>query len=154
MVIQYNGEEVMNVNVCGVCGHIEFGEVKSHCPVCFAPKEKFTQNNAVFTEAEEKSKEAAVKHIPSIKVNKQCELIPEDDCLDITVRIGATLHPMEEKHHIQWIDCYVDEVYVSRIQLTPGVFAAGCFHLKVSGKSVHVVEFCNLHGHWQSKTMI
>lgn len=140
----------MKVFVCTVCNHIEFGSAPEHCPVCFAPKEKFKQNDNVFREAEEKSKEAAVKHIPSVVVNKACKLIPEESCVDVIVRIGKTLHPMEEKHHIKFIDCYIDDRYVSRVMLSPGVFAAGCFHLKAEGSNVRIVEFCNIHGHWQA----
>ena len=141
----------MSIYVCSVCGHVEFGSAPDNCPVCFSPKDKFSQNNTVFSDAEEKSKEAAVKHIPAITVNKACKLIPEESCADVIVRIGETLHPMEEKHHIVWIDCYVDDRYVSRVMLSPGVFAAGCFHLKAAGSKVRVVEFCNLHGHWQAE---
>lgn len=144
-------EEVMNVFICSICGHAEFGAAPDNCPVCFSPKDKFSQNDKVFEEAAEKSKEGAVKHIPSIKVNKTCGLIPDQDCVDVIVRIGETLHPMEEAHHIVWIDCYVDDKYASRILLSPAVYAAGCFHLKVTGSRVRVVEFCNLHGHWQAE---
>jgi superoxide reductase len=141
----------MSIFVCGVCGHVEFGAAPDNCPVCHVPKENFKQNDNLFTEAEKKSKEAAVKHIPAITVKKECKLVPEESCTDIIVRIGSTLHPMEEAHHIQFIDCYVDDKYISRISLTPGAFAAGCFHLKKRGSKVKIVEFCNLHGHWQSE---
>ena len=144
----------MSVFICNVCGHAEFETVPEKCPVCFAAKEAFKQNDSVFTEAAEKSKEGAVKHIPSIKINKTCGLIPEQPCTDAIVRIGETLHPMEEKHFINWIDCYVDDNYVSRIYLTPGVFAGGHFHLKTSGSKVKIVEFCNLHGHWQAEAAL
>ena len=83
----------MSLHVCNVCGHIEFGAVPDQCPVCFSSKDKFAQNDHIFTEAAEKSKEAAVKHIPFISVKKTCGLIPEESCVDIIVRIGETLHP-------------------------------------------------------------
>ncbi len=140
----------MNIFVCRVCGHIEFGAAPEHCPVCFAPKEKFSQNNNIFIESEAKSKEAAVKHIPAITVKKECGLIPGQGCIDIIVRIGATVHPMETAHFIQWMDCYVDDQYISRMYLTPSVYAAGCFHLKTTGSKVRIVEKCNIHGHWQA----
>ena len=142
----------MSVFICGVCNHAEFGSAPDQCPACGAPKESFSQNDNVFLEAAEKSKEGAVKHIPAVRVNKVCKLIPEESCVDVIVRVGETLHPMEEKHHIQFIDCYVDNQYVSRIILTPGVFASGVFHLKTTGSKVRIVEFCNLHGHWQADT--
>ena len=141
----------MSIFICGVCGHIEFGSAPDTCPSCGASKVKYSQNDNIFIEAEEKSKEASVKHIPSIKVKKECGLIPEESCVDVIVRIGETLHPMTEAHFINWIDCYVDDSFVSRIYLTPGVFAAGCFHVKTSGSKVRIVEFCNIHGPWQAE---
>jgi superoxide reductase len=144
----------MNVYICSLCGHIEFNAMPAVCPVCKAPAEKFVQNNKVFEESAQKSKEAAVKHVPVVTVNKKCGLIPEQPCVDVVVRIGATLHPMESAHFIQFIDCYVDAKYISRILLTPGVFASGVFHLKTSGSKVTIVENCNLHGYWQTETSL
>ncbi len=139
----------MNIYICSKCGHIEFGQAAT-CPVCMSPAESFKRNDAVFKEAEEKSKEAAIKHIPAITVDKQCGLVPETGCLDVVVRIGKTLHPMDEKHFINFIDCYVDDTYRGRAFLTPGLNPAACFHLKGSGGKVTVVEYCNLHGHWKA----
>ena len=141
----------MSIMICKVCGHIAYGSAPENCPVCYAPKTSFQQNDNIFIESEEKSKEASVKHIPTIKVNKECRLVPEQPCIDVIVRVGKTLHPMEEAHHIQFIDCYVDKKFVSRVQLTAGVFAAACFHLKAAGSTVQIVENCNLHGYWQSE---
>ena len=144
----------MSIFICRVCDHIEFGEAPERCPVCGAPKTSFNQNDNIFVEAEEKSKEAAVKHIPAITVKKECGLIPGQGCVDIIVRIGETVHPMEEAHFIQWIDCYVDNQYISRVYLTPSVYAAGCFHLKNTGSKVRIVERCNIHGHWQAEAAL
>jgi desulfoferrodoxin-like iron-binding protein len=133
---------------------VEFNRAPDNCPVCGAPKTSLKQNDTVFTDAEEKSREAAVKHVPSVTVNKQCGLIPDMGCIDIIVRIGETLHPMEEAHYITFIDCYVDEKYVSRVYLSPGVYAAAVFHLKTAGSKVQVVENCNKHGHWMTQVDI
>ncbi|MFC1517914.1 desulfoferrodoxin family protein [Candidatus Margulisiibacteriota bacterium] len=142
----------MKLYICKVCGHIEYNEAPANCPVCGAPKTSFTQNDNVFKEAEEKSKEAAVKHIPAVTVNKKCGLVPEQSCTDVIVRIGKTLHPMEEAHFIKFIDCYIDNKYISRVYLSPAVNPAACFHLKTTGKKVQLIEFCNKHGHWQTET--
>ncbi len=144
----------MSIFACGTCGHLAFNAAPEKCPSCGSAQDGFTQNDNVFTESAEKSKEAAVKHIPQVVVNKQCGLIPEQPCVDVVVRIGETLHPMEEKHHIQFVDCYVDDTFVSRISLTPDVYAAGAFHLKAEGKMVRVVENCNLHGYWQTEAAL
>jgi desulfoferrodoxin len=144
----------MKLFVCSVCGHVAFGSAPDNCPVCWAAKDKFSQNDRLFIEAEEKSKEAAVKHIPAVTVNKACGLIPEQSCVDVIVRIGKTLHPMEPAHFIKWIDCYVDDQYVERVMLSPGVNPSACFHLKKTGSKTRVVEFCNLHGHWQAEAAL
>ena len=139
----------MAIFICSVCGHIEFGKAPDKCPVCMSPREKYSQNDNVFIESEEKSKEAAIKHIPSITINKERKLIPELSCTDIIVRIGKAIHPMEAAHYIRFIDCYVDDAHVSRVMLSPGVFAGACFHLKTKGNKVRIVENCNIHGYWQ-----
>jgi superoxide reductase len=144
----------MSIYVCKVCGHIEFNSVSGNCPVCYAPAEKFEQNNNIFVESEEKSKEASPKHIPSINVIKECGLIPEESCTDIVVRIGEKLHPMEEAHFITFIDCYIDDKYVSRVMLTPGVWASAVFHIKTTGSKVTIVERCNVHGWWKSEAIL
>lgn len=138
-----------------MCGHIEFNEAPEKCSVCGAPKNKFSQNDNVFKESAEKSPEAPVKHIPVVTVNKSCGLIPEQTCADVYFRIGKTLHPMEEKHSIQWADCYLDNKYIERILFTPfGVNPAGCIHLKLISGTVKIVEFCNLHGYWEAEAKL
>ncbi len=72
----------------------------------------------------------------------------------MTVRIGETLHPMQDSHFIQFIDCYVDETYVGRTQLTPGLFPATCFHLQTKGSKVTIVENCNVHGYWMAEAQL
>ena len=144
----------MSAFICSECGHVEFTEVTGTCAVCKSLSGKYGRNDRIFEESAEKSKEAAVKHIPAVTVNKTCGLIPDQGCVDVIVRIGATLHPMESAHFIQFIDCYVDGKFVSRVSLSPGVYAAGCFHLKVKGAKVLIVENCNLHGYWKTETAL
>ena len=141
----------MGVFICQGCGHVNFSLPAQSCPVCKSPQEKAFRNDRIFEESEEKSREAAAKHIPAVIINKKCGLIPEQSCVDVTVRIGATLHPMEPAHFIQFIDCYVDDRYVSRHFLSPGCNAAGCFHLKTPGTKVTIVENCNIHGYWKTE---
>ena len=141
----------MNIYVCKECDHVAFNEAPASCPVCKAPKKAFKQNDKVFVESAEKSKEAAVKHIPQIKVNKVCGLVPENDCIDIIVRIGETLHPMTPEHYIQFIDCYVDHKFRARTFLSPETNPAVIFHLQNTTGKVQVVESCNLHGLWKSE---
>ena len=141
----------MTLFVCGGCGYITVGEAPESCPVCGAPKSKFTRNDNVFKDAEEKSKEGAVKHIPTIAISKDCGMVPENDCIDVLVRVGEVLHPMLPEHYIQWIDCYVDGKFAARAMLTAAMNPAVIFHLKNVPGKVQVVQYCNLHGHWMAE---
>lgn len=140
----------MDIFICNVCGHISFKEAPANCPVCHAPKEKFSQNNNVFKESEEQSPEGAVKHLPKLSVKENCELFSEQDCKMVSARVGETSHPMEEKHFIQFVDFYQDYKFIKRAMMTPVLFAGAAAHLKNTGK-VTVVEKCNLHGWWMSE---
>ncbi|MFC1482657.1 desulfoferrodoxin family protein [Candidatus Margulisiibacteriota bacterium] len=144
----------MKIYICSVCGYISFNEAPDNCPVCHAPKDKFSQNDNIFKESSEKSPEAEVKHIPSVQVVKTCGLIKEENCTDIIVRIGETLHPMEEKHYITFIDCYVNEIFAARMELTPQANPAAVFHLKAESGKVTIVEKCNIHGYWMKDSNI
>jgi superoxide reductase len=140
----------MPVFICSVCGHLEFPSQPVKCPACGSPAEKFSRNDRVFEESAEKSKEAAAKHIPSVIVNRECNLIPEQSCVDAIVRIGAALHPMDDAHYIRFIDCYIDNTWIARTTLSPGVYPAGVFHLKRSGSNLTIVENCTIHGYWKT----
>jgi len=145
----------MKIFICTVCGHLEFNDVPEKCPVCMAEKDKFKQNDAVFKESSEKSPEAEVKHVPAVTISKECGLIPESPCTDITVRIGKTMHPMEEKHFIQFIDCYQNDSYIGRVMFTPlNIYPAACFHLKNLSGRITVIENCNIHGYWKTDVNI
>ena len=144
----------MSILVCGQCGLIQFGQAPDSCPVCGSPQDKFSQNDKVFEEAAEKSKEGAVKHIPSVNVVKECGMIPENDCIDVLVRVGETLHPMLPEHFIQFIDCYIDHAYAGRAFLTPAMNPSVIFHLKDKGTKVQIVELCNVHGHWMTEASL
>ncbi len=144
----------MKVFICKMCAHIEFSSAPGTCPVCGAPQSQFQQNDKVFDESAEKSPEGGIKHVPVITVVADCKLIPEQNCTDILVRVGETLHPMEEKHYITFLDLYLDNRYVSRVMLSPDMYPGAVFHLKSTGSKVSVVEMCNLHGYWINKADI
>jgi len=145
----------MNINMCKLCGHLAFGDAPDKCPVCGAPRDSFVQSNNIFAESKEKSPEAEVKHVPSVKVVKQCGLIPEETCTDVHVRVGEVLHPMTEGHLITFIDCYVNDVYAGRAMFTANsISPAAAFHIKASSGKVKIVENCNLHGYWFTEVNI
>ncbi|RPJ03808.1 MAG: hypothetical protein EHM28_14605 [Spirochaetaceae bacterium] len=137
--------------VCNVCGHVEFGQAPQNCPVCFAPKEKFSEDTAALMPAEKEGKE---KHVPQIVVTDDCGLIP-DLCRDIHIKIGSTLHPMAEDHWITWIDIYVNRVFASRYMLRPLMQPAVSIHVKKENTgTLTVIEHCNKHGRWMAEAKI
>src|SRR6056297_567682 len=63
------------------------------------------------------------------------------------VVVGSTLHPMEEKHYIEWIELIADgKAY--REFLSPSMAPEAEF--KVKAESVTAREYCNVHGLWKS----
>jgi superoxide reductase len=80
---------------------------------------------------EEQGKE---KHLPVV----------EKEGTMVKIRVGSTLHPMEEQHHIEWIEVMADGA-VYRKQLRPGEKAEAEF--VVNGKLV-ARAYCNVHGLW------
>ncbi len=82
---------------------------------------------------------AKEKHVPVI------EKIPGG----YKVTVGATPHPMEEKHYIMWIELCADN-YSLRKFLKPGDQPVAEF--KCDAPSVTAREYCNLHGLWQAQS--
>ncbi|MBU1700212.1 MAG: desulfoferrodoxin [Candidatus Eisenbacteria bacterium] len=80
---------------------------------------------------------ATEKHVPVIKKSGDT----------VTVTIGEVLHPMEEKHYIEFIELIADgSVY--RKFLKPGDAPKAVF--KVTADKLFAREFCNLHGLWKA----
>jgi len=59
------------------------------------------------------------------------------------------LHPMEEKHYIEWIELVVDGV-VHKKFLKPGDKPEAVFEIP-EGKEILGREYCNVHGLWTNK---
>ncbi|MBA7662878.1 Desulfoferrodoxin [subsurface metagenome] len=62
--------------------------------------------------------------------------------------VGSTLHPMEEKHYIEWIEV-VNEKGASQRFLKPGDKPESLFK-DVKGLE-KIREYCNIHGLWAHK---
>lgn len=62
----------------------------------------------------------------------------------IKVKIGSIEHPMEEKHHIQWIEVLDKEINNKKF-LNPGMKpeAEFCAEDKIVARA-----YCNVHGLW------
>ncbi len=87
---------------------------------------------------EEKTADTSTeKHVPFIK--------REDGKYVVIVGENA-LHPMEEKHYIEWIELNVDGMIYKKF-LKPGDKPEAVFEVP-EGKEVSAREFCNVHGLW------
>lgn len=63
------------------------------------------------------------------------------------VSVGSVLHPMEEKHWIEWIELHAGgKVY--RQNLAPGDKPEAVFCVNADEATVRA--YCNLHGMWKS----
>lgn len=115
---------------CEVCGNIvevlHAGEGELVC--CEQPMKLFEEKTA------DKSTE---KHVPVI------EKIPSG----YRVTVGTTLHPMEEKHYIEWIEITADGVQYKKF-LKPGDAPKAEFY--IDANTVSAREYCNIHGLWKS----
>jgi superoxide reductase len=66
------------------------------------------------------------------------------------VTVGSTLHPMQEKHWIQWIELIVNGKIRLLKELNPGDEPVAEFHLNCAeAKTIEAREYCNVHGLWK-----
>jgi len=121
--------ERLQIYKCMVCGNIVevlYGS-NGELVCCGQPMELL----------EEKTADATTeKHVPVIERT--------DSGYKVTV--GSTLHPMEEKHYIEWIEIIADgRAY--RQFLNPGDAPEAEFC--VQADSITAREHCNVHGLWK-----
>lgn len=120
----------MQVYKCGVCGIIaEVMDGGAGEMICCGQPMTLQQENTVDAAKE--------KHVPVI----------EKTADGYKVTVGSVLHPMEEKHYIQWIELIADGK-VCRQFLKPGDVPTATF--KTDATSVTAREYCNLHGQWKA----
>ena len=124
-----SSEKVFKCNQCGnIIEVVHDGGGKLVC--CGEPMQALVENT---TEA------ATEKHIP--------EITAVDGGYQVVV--GSVIHPMEEKHYIEWIELVADDVLVYRKVLKPGEAPEAVF--KVEASSVKARAYCNLHGLWAAE---
>lgn len=142
--------------VCSKCGYLAFNQAPDICPVCGAKKEAFQADANAFKKPVDPKNlsELEKKHIPVIKISKQCGLVPQG-CVDAHIKIGEILHPSESRHYIMYIDLYLDKGFIARYHLTPEKLNPVLgVHLKVDKGELLAVENCNLHGRWMNQAQI
>jgi desulfoferrodoxin-like iron-binding protein len=143
------------IYVCGVCGHVEFGNPPEFCPVCNA-EEKFEFKNSIFSDAlaKMKEKDGEAKHTPVIAVQKKSTFLSDVPGKEIDVRVGKVMHELETANHIHYIDFYIDDKFFTRHPASPQIYPALIFFLKAPGAKIRAVSFCTAHGYWQAEAQL
>ncbi|MDR0375514.1 MAG: desulfoferrodoxin [Treponema sp.] len=116
---------------CGACGAVVEVLQGSGCdPACCGqPMQPLVENTV------DAAKE---KHIPVVeKVDGGWKVV-----------VGSAIHPMEEKHHIAWIELLADGLSCKKI-LKPGEKPEAVF--AVQADNVVIREYCTLHGLWSAR---
>ncbi len=144
----YRRGQRTQIYVCPVCGHIEFGASFEKCPVCSAPKEKFTRNDAIFYEAEERQAVDLDGNIPRLKFTGPQQDNGLSPC-SIEYSIAEGLDATGPKNPVEFADFYADGVFVTRKKFSAGVPAAGVVDINTPFSSVSCVVKCAKHGYWQ-----
>ncbi len=121
--------EVMQVYKCEVCGNIvEVIHGGAGTLVCC--------NQPMVLLTAKKADEGKEKHLPVIEKVEG----------GFKVKVGSVPHPMEEKHHIEWIEVIADgKAY--RQFLKPGQAPEAVFAIKAA--KITARELCNVHGMWE-----
>lgn len=124
--------EMMQVYKCGICGNvvevIHTGKGELVC--CGKPMAQLVENTV---------DAAREKHVPVIERSGD----------SVKVTVGSVLHPMEEKHYIEWIELIVDGKTCRKF-LKPGEAPVAEF-CAPAGSELAAREYCNLHGLWKAK---
>ncbi len=122
--------EKLQIYKCEICGNIvevlHAGGGELVC--CGQPMKLYKEN---------KTDAAREKHVPVIS--------KEESGYRITV--GSVLHPMEDKHYIEWIELIADGT-VHRKSLKPGDKPEIFFN--VTASNVRARAYCNIHGLWEA----
>jgi len=123
--------QLLEIYKCEHCGNIvEIVHGGGAALVCCGEEMKQLTENTVDAAKE--------KHVPVIEIGNGT----------VKVTVGSVLHPMEEKHYIEWIEVVADgKVY--RQALKPGDVPTATFN--ITAASLTARELCNLHGLWSAK---
>jgi len=123
--------EKLQIYKCTICGNIVevLHGAAGELVCCGEPMENLVAKTA---------DEGKEKHVPVIeKIDG-----------GIKVKVGSVPHPMEQKHHIEWIEVVADgRAY--RQFLNPGDAPEATFNIKADALTAR--EHCNIHGLWKGQ---
>ena len=118
--------------ICPTCGNIiEMVHDASVNPVCCGRKMTELIPNTVEASGE--------KHIPVVTVKDNI----------VTVNVGSAEHPMQDAHHIEWVQLVTDHGS-QRKHLKSSEAPNALFQL-AGDKPLAVYAYCNLHGLWKTE---
>ncbi len=122
----------MKFYVCKQCGKMAVLFRESACPTkcCGEAMEEIIPGT---TDA------AREKHVPAVEVNGNT----------VRVQVGDVIHPMLEKHFIEWIILETNQGFQKK-DLAPGQEPVAVFALAEGETPVAAYESCNLHGIWKA----
>ena len=121
----------LEVYKCEICGNIvEVLHQGEGALVCCGQEMKLME--------EQTADQTTEKHVP----------VMEKISSGIKAVVGSTLHPMEEKHYIEWIEV-ISKRGASRKFLMPGDKPESLFK-DIEGLE-KIREYCNIHGLWEHK---
>jgi len=124
---------VMKFIKCKKCGRVA-ALLKSNSAEALCCDESMTELKANTTDA------AVEKHVPVVKINGNL----------VEVTVGSVIHPMEEKHYIEWIALETKNSTQFK-SLNPGEEPKAVFALTEGDEVIRAYEYCNLHGLWANK---
>ncbi|SET09163.1 superoxide reductase [Methanococcoides vulcani] len=120
--------------------------------------------------------ETEMKHVPVIESE---DVMTAEGLFEVTVRLGEVPHVMQDDHYIEWIELYLGDTKVGRVELSPsdekaeatftvepteeivgirayeichirGVNVCGDCGTKAVIMKLKALASCNVHGLWQS----
>ena len=147
----------MKTYVCQVCGHIAFDQAPVDCPVCKMPIENFENVPEALKKPLDPENLTADErtHIPFVTIGRECNAISLNRCIDVQIKVGATGHEMTSEHFINFIDIYMDKIYVMRAALTPKrSHPVISLCLNANSGRLAVIGNCNVHGNWITKVTL
>ncbi|MEM3586686.1 MAG: class II SORL domain-containing protein [Candidatus Jordarchaeaceae archaeon] len=96
------------------------------------------------------------KHIPVITAPDNANAKTP---FTVSIKVGGidgVEHPNMLGHWINWVELYADERFLGRMEFAPVVAKPeATFHVILDGTTeLRAIEFCNLHGLWESKKKV
>lgn len=92
--------------------------------------------------------QGAEKHLPVVVDLPASACRIKDGC---KIKIGATAHPMEENHYIEWIEIDTVDGKEGKKFLKPGDLPESDFYTRMNVAGARA--YCNVHGLWEMKNL-